>query len=56
MLSNQMLCFSCKSTIPPDSYKLVKNHSQSDYDDEIECPNCKMLNSVYLAKGRCVDK
>jgi phage FluMu protein Com len=52
MLSDVMICWACKRVIPPESFKLIRNGVSSEADDEIECPNCKVLNLVYLAKGR----
>jgi DNA-directed RNA polymerase subunit RPC12/RpoP len=52
MLSDIMICYSCKRVIPPDSFRLLRNGISSEAEDHIECPYCKIFNLVYLAKGR----
>ena len=52
MLSDVMICYSCKREIPQDSFRLMRNGISSEAEDEIECPNCKIFNLVYMAKGR----
>lgn len=54
MLSYRMVCGFCRNEIPEDSFRLVRSNArfESDLDEEIECPHCKILNDVYRARCR----
>jgi hypothetical protein len=43
-----MICTYCRNEIPSESYKIFKN----DIPEQIECPHCKVLNDIYLARCR----
>lgn len=43
-----MVCGFCKKEIPSGSFKLYRN----EVPEEIECPNCKVLNDIYMARCR----
>jgi len=51
MLTNLMLCTYCRNEIPPESFKLFRN----DVPEEIECPHCRILNDIYMARCRAND-
>lgn len=48
MLTNVMICTYCRNEIPSESFKLYKN----DEPVEIECPQCNILNDIYMARCR----
>jgi phage FluMu protein Com len=43
-----MVCSFCKKEIPSGSFKLYRN----EVPEEIECPSCKILNDIYMARCR----